>query len=520
MPADNVGAVQNALTRTFDQYTQLQDKPDDAALAKKLQRSVGVLVNGLDQLDNEEREKLDLSEDQKKHIALLAGAGYLAKDDRTTAIFRQILGKDDPNFLAAFADNQGAQRTDAAGKIGGQMGLQAIFEQVKAEGGKARKLTDTELAKRKEHAGFKMWTGLVKEAADTKFIDGKVNTFEDGIKQLQGMMKSPGLAHKDKEALKTRIEEMRGAIDQIKGVKGSIGLESSGVADDPIFEEIMAHGFGLPSTLSKKQKDKYDELAGGNGSEPRFGLLAAAVGGAASPLAALLAASRSNDQTSLEAAVAALSPQSPKLSVAEKKSADANLEALRTSNPEAYETLSSFRSAQAEDDMKSKQTFNEIMGLLNSGMPIEVIILMVMLKLTEREEDKFKLKLKELATFEKIESINKKAADGLEKRIADVRTQGAADAQAAAKAGGNELTDEQITKAGQQAVEKAMPDLQAGADKQRINPTDFGLKAKSTTILMQEMQAQQQIFMQVMQALAAVMRQVQDLVMTPIRNIR
>ncbi|MEE8408788.1 MAG: hypothetical protein V3T05_04210 [Myxococcota bacterium] len=520
MPTDTIGAVQNAFTRTFDHYNALQEKPDNAALAKKLQRSVASLVNGLDQLDNEERKKLDLTEEDKKQIALLAGAGYLAKDDKTTAIFRDILGKADPHFLAAFADNRGAQRPDAAGKVGGHMGLQAVFDRVKAEGGRARKLTDADKGKRKEHAGFQMWTGLVKEAADTKFVDSKVETFEAGIKQLKGMLKAPGLGDEDKAAIKARIEGLRGSIVQLKGVKGSIGLESAGVADDPLFEEMMAHGFGLPSTLSKKQIAKYDELAGGNGSEPRFGLLAAAVGGSTGPLAGLLAASKANDRAGLEAAVAALTPESPQLSPTQNASADANLEALRTTNPQAYETLSSFRAAQAEDDMKSRQTFSEIMGLLNSGMPIEVIILLVMLKLTERQEDKFKLKLKELATFEKIESINKKVSEDFEKQVADVRTQGAADAQAAGKAAGKELTDEQLAKAGQQAVARAEPALQAEADKRRINPTDYGLKSKSTTILMQEMQAQQQIFMQVMQALSAVMRQVQDLVMTPIRNIR
>ena len=39
-------------------------------------------------------------------------------------------------------------------------------------------------------------------------------------------------------------------------------------------------------------------------------------------------------------------------------------------------------------------------------------------------------------------------------------------------------------------------------------------------MLMQELQIQQQMFMQAMQALSAVIRQMQDLVMTPVRNIR
>jgi putative ABC transport system ATP-binding protein len=38
----------------------------------------------------------------------------------------------------------------------------------------------------------------------------------------------------------------------------------------------------------------------------------------------------------------------------------------------------------------------EIMGLLNSGLPIELIVMVVMLSLTERHEEKFKLRMKEL----------------------------------------------------------------------------------------------------------------------------
>ena len=57
-------------------------------------------------------------------------------------------------------------------------------------------------------------------------------------------------------------------------------------------------------------------------------------------------------------------------------------------------------------------------------------------------------------------------------------------------------------------------------EKSLIQPTDYGLKQKSSTIVMQELQAEMQMYMQVMQALAGVLRQVQDLVMTPVRNIR
>ena len=54
----------------------------------------------------------------------------------------------------------------------------------------------------------------------------------------------------------------------------------------------------------------------------------------------------------------------------------------------------------------------------------------------------------------------------------------------------------------------------------KVRLDDYGLKSRPTTILMQEMQAQQQMYVQVMQALSAILRQIQDLISTPIRNIR
>ena len=118
-----------------------------------------------------------------------------------------------------------------------------------------------------------------------------------------------------------------------------------------------------------------------------------------------------------------------------------------------------YRSAKQDYDRLANRIDDEVMGLLHSGIPIESLILMVMLRLGEKAEGKLKYKMEELQLSQQLE-------------------------------------------------------------KNQLNPGDFGLKVKSESVLMQELQAAMQQHSQLMQALSAVMRQVQDLVMTPIRNMR
>ncbi len=118
-----------------------------------------------------------------------------------------------------------------------------------------------------------------------------------------------------------------------------------------------------------------------------------------------------------------------------------------------------YRNAKNDYERLAVRIDDEVMGLLHSGIPIESLILLVMLRLGEKAEGKLKYKMEELQLSQQLE-------------------------------------------------------------KNQLNAADFGLKVKSESVLMQELQAAMQQHSQLMQALSAVMRQVQDLVMTPIRNMR
>ncbi len=102
---------------------------------------------------------------------------------------------------------------------------------------------------------------------------------------------------------------------------------------------------------------------------------------------------------------------------------------------------------------------NELLGIINSGMPIETIIMLVMMTICERSEEKMKYKLKELAVAEQFEA-------------------------------------------------------------RQINTGSLGLNIKSKQIATQELQAAQTAHKQMFDMLSAVMRVMQDMASTPIRNIR
>ncbi len=115
---------------------------------------------------------------------------------------------------------------------------------------------------------------------------------------------------------------------------------------------------------------------------------------------------------------------------------------------------------------KADFAYNEIMGLLNSSLPIEMIVMLVMAKLSERSEEKLRLKMKEAAFAEQVEKLEKQA-------------------------------------------EQQGKKLDLG-----------GLQVKSNMLMMQEIQVAMQQWTQFIQALSGVLRMIQDMTMTPIRNIR
>lgn len=122
----------------------------------------------------------------------------------------------------------------------------------------------------------------------------------------------------------------------------------------------------------------------------------------------------------------------------------------------AYEN---FHLVLANDREVAQRTDNTLASILGSNLPIEMVILLVMMALTEREEQKFKLKIEEVNLVEQLQREGK-------------------------------------------------------------DPVKFGFPAKSVNMLMQELQAAMTMYSQVMQALSAVLRQIQDLIQRPIQNIR
>lgn len=153
---------------------------------------------------------------------------------------------------------------------------------------------------------------------------------------------------------------------------------------------------------------------------------------------------------------------------------DARVKELHKTNPQIASVVDDLRAARAKYDRLADNALLEIQSLLRSGMPIEVVIMLVMTRLAEKHEENLRVKLQEAAATEAFERHN--------------------------------ATQRELAKGGIPA--------------QELNPADFGIPTKSSTVFMQELQVYQQQYMQIMQALSAVIRQIQDMIQTPIRNIR
>jgi hypothetical protein len=209
---------------------------------------------------------------------------------------------------------------------------------------------------------------------------------------------------------------------------------------------------------------------------------------------------------------------------------------LQHANPQAYNMISDHLVGQQRSKANAERCYHEIMGLINSGMPIEAVIVFVMILLAERQEEKFNDKVKELTAYEQIDKMNAAAKEQIEtlKHAAkldpatlsqEINGRTSRIDQLKAAGGNGSLAEIGKLEDELSLLQKYGTSLDVGRDiadieKSLVEPTDFGLKQKSSTIVMQELQAEMQIYMQVMQALAGVLRQIQDLVMTPVHNIR
>ncbi len=120
------------------------------------------------------------------------------------------------------------------------------------------------------------------------------------------------------------------------------------------------------------------------------------------------------------------------------------------------EAVANFNLEREASYRRAESSYNEIMGLLNSGMPIEALLMAVLGRTTERASDKLRLKMREQALAERFE-----------------------------------------------AAQAPMPTY-----------------LKSSAALNQDIQVLMQNWSQMTQALSAIMKMVQDMAHTPIQNMR
>lgn len=147
---------------------------------------------------------------------------------------------------------------------------------------------------------------------------------------------------------------------------------------------------------------------------------------------------------------------------------------------------------------------NTMLGLLTSGMPIEGILLMFMCLMTENEEEKLKIKMAEVTVAEEFERANGE----IEYR------QKRAEAEWGAYEKGDIASREQASK------NIDWEQVQKDKDLKKLNPMDYGFSGKTSAMLIQELQMQQQTYKQMTEALMATIRIFQDMTSRAIQNMR
>lgn len=173
-------------------------------------------------------------------------------------------------------------------------------------------------------------------------------------------------------------------------------------------------------------------------------------------------------------------------------SIDAKMKRLKVDNPRAAEIIQQVQLQQQRYNMVADAAFQEMVGVLNSGMPIEMVLIIFMAKMCEQSEEKNKLRLKEAAALEGIERENAHIEQLAQNKVR------------------MEHSDDPAERAAAKAL--VVPE--------RIDPGEYGLPQMSSQMFMQHVQADMARYQQMMSALSAVLKLLEDLVMTPIRNIR
>jgi hypothetical protein len=494
-----------------------RQKLDNKGVLGNLERTATKIAKGLEQV-----RPADLTEDDKKRIAELGAVSVFQKNsayiDAVARVIANSPGVETASFLRtgakageAVTTNPSTVNTDNA---------QATLGKDAPKSGPLRRLTRKEEAERANNPDFAKPAAILDDFANGK-VEKDIKTSERQLKSLKAAYLKIPKGKEFKEQLDAKEIEIATVEAKIAGLKKQampIGLETADAAKDDLFKEIIASAYGAPSALSPAAQALLDKVAKDPAHAEQL-IAGLKKNGAPDELISIaegLKARTPPDAKTVAAMCDAEKPATPPV-------VNEEMEKLKR-NPDAYTAYRSFTREQDEYYAKGKRTFHQIMGLLNSGLPIEAIIAAVMLLLTEREEDKFKLKVKEVGFFEQMESLNEptrrqiaaipdkeKLREDLTERLKSI------------KGSGPEDTKLRETLEGKLSEVAALPEKNAEITRlegQLISPAKLGLQSKSTTMQMQDLQVAQQMYMQVMQALSAVIRQLQDLVMTPIRNIR
>ncbi len=160
-----------------------------------------------------------------------------------------------------------------------------------------------------------------------------------------------------------------------------------------------------------------------------------------------------------------------------------------------------FMEAQTKAERQRDLNYGAMMGLLNSGLSIESMIFLFMAMFSDNQEEKVRLKMKEIAFSEAVER-NTAKMDRLRK-LRD-ETYGSAIQQGKSPEEAQKLVD-------------SIPELKGVDFSQDVSKF---VKVKSVQVLMQELQVETNRLSQMMQALAGALRAFQDLISTIVRNIR
>ncbi len=147
------------------------------------------------------------------------------------------------------------------------------------------------------------------------------------------------------------------------------------------------------------------------------------------------------------------------------------------------------RFGQAKRRVASQMRYYEMMGLIHSGMPIEMVVMLFMMMMHEDYDERIRQKMEEVALAKQVEDHNRPIKEQLDYKNQNGGFTSPAEYEAAYNA----------------AV---------------VDPMRAGVSLKSSDMLNQELTQLMEQLKQIMNLLSNIMRAVDEMSMTPIRNMR